>query len=227
MVSPEKAAQFAAIAAELDTSIRDNCHSCRASMQESQQAAPQDPRRSRFLLRLVVSRVSHLFVGEKASMPRSLIEGLDRYLNKALGEIVYEQLNGEANQLLYNLNIDDDKQMWEGIRRVPQWRRFVDTIFIRILFRFENFPKCKRTFMNILAMTMEEKSCFTFTEEHFTLVFEALFSDLWGQMKNEETRIQWEFLFGDGTVKRISQILRQGLSRHLAKQKPGVGSEKS
>jgi hypothetical protein len=183
------------------------------------EAAPHDPRRSRFLLRLVVSRVSHLFAGDKATMPRSLIEGLDRYLNKALGAIIYEELNAEADQLLYNLNIDDDKQMWEGIRKVPQWRRFVDTIFIRILFRFENFPKGKKTFMNILAMTMEERSCFIFGEDHFHQVFEALFSDLWIQIQREETRIQWEFLFGDGTVKRLGAILRQGLPRHL--NKPG------
>jgi len=211
MLAADKAAQFAVVADELDRSIEDNCQACRQSLQQSESGAPRDPRRSRFLLRLVVSRVSHLFVGDKAVMPRSLIEGLDRYLNKAIGSIMYEELNAEANQLLYNLNVDDDRQMWDGIRKVPQWRRFVDTVFIRILFRFENFAKGKKTFMSILAMTMEEQSRFAFGDDQFYLVFEALFADLWNQMQHEETRIEWDFLFGDGTVKRLEVILRSGL----------------
>ncbi len=217
MLPPEKAAQFALIADELERSIADNCETCQLSHPQPAEM-PRDPRRSRFLLRLVVSRISHLFAGDKATMPRSLIEGMDRYMKKAFGEVIYTELNAEADQLLYRLNIDDDKAMWDHIRANPQWRRFVDTIFIRILFRFENFPSGKKTFMSIMGMTTEELSRFNFTDDHFHMVFEGLFSELWIEMEDEEQRIRWDFLFGDGTSKRIQTILSQGLARWLKRK---------
>ncbi len=130
MLPPEKAEQFGRIALELEAAVAETYVDAPAP----EQPKAHDPRRNRFLLRLVVGRVSPLFSGDRPSMPRSLIEGLDRYLMKAFGPIIYEELNAEADQILINLNTNDDHAMWEGIRRAPQMRRFVDTIFIRILF---------------------------------------------------------------------------------------------
>jgi hypothetical protein len=120
--------------------------------------------------------------------------------------------------MLCNLNIDDDVQMWAGIRKNVQWRRFVDTIFVRILFRFESFTLGKKTFMNIVNMTMEEQSRFTFDEEQFFAVFEALFIDLWKDLQLEDQRIRWDFLFGDGAAKRLDAILNQGLVHWLKRK---------
>lgn len=175
----------------------------------------EDPRRRRFLLRLVASRVSHLCTGKTAVMPRSLFEGLDSYLIKAFGPAMYGESNAEANQMLGALDITDDARMWIGIRRNLQWRRFVDTIFIRILLRFENFPQGRKTFTNIIDMTMQEQSRFSFGEEQFFAVFEALFADLWTDLQDEDQRVRWDFLFGDGATKRLDAILNQGLARWL------------
>lgn len=225
LLPTEKAAQFDGISKGLDQAIDDNCQACRLQHQTVEESMPRDPRRTRFLLRLVVSRLSHLFTGKAPAMPRSLIEGIDRYLNKAFGQMIYDELNAEADQILYNLNIDDDTQMWEGIRRNPQWRRFVDTIFIRILLRFENFPLGKKTFMNILDFTMEDISRFSFTEEHFYTVFEALFVESWKDLQNPEQRLRWDFLFGDGAAKRLDAILNLGLVFWLKrKDKTVLGS---
>ncbi len=210
LLPPDKAEQFARIAEEISASVEDNCGACRRC-QISEAAAPRDPRRNRFLLRLVVGRVSHLFSAPKAPMPRSLIEGLDRYLKKAFGPIMYDELNSEAEQILCNLKAADDHAMREHIRRNPQLRRFVDTIFIRILFRFENFPVGKKTFTHILSDTMQEASNFSFQEEHFFLLFEALFRDLWLETRNDDQQVRWDFMFGDGTSKRIKSILTQGM----------------
>ena len=206
-----KAEQFNLIAEELTRSVEDNCQTCRLIHTKYGVKALRDPRRSRFLLRVVVGRVSSLFTGETAPLPRSLIEGLDRYLKKAFGDMIYGELDAEADELVYRINCDDDEKMWEAIRSNPQWRRFVDTIFLRILFRFENFPAGKKTFMSIVDRTMQESSPFVFNEEHFLLVFEALFSDLWGELQKEEQRIRWDFMFGDGTSKKIETILKLGL----------------
>jgi len=217
MLPPEKGAAFAMVADELIKSVGENCTACQAASHDIV-SSQRDPRRSRFLLRLVVGKVSHLFSGPRPMMPRTLIEGLDRYLKKAFGPMIYDELNAEADQLLYRLNCDDDKEMWRLIRENPDWARFVDTVFIRILFRFENFAHGKKIFMTILDTTMQEISKFNFTNDHFSAVFEALFSDLYEHMEMEEQRLRWDFHFGDGTCKRIGGILDQGLVNYLKKR---------
>jgi len=224
MLPPDKAAQFAGIADQLERSIADNCQVCRLSHQQAAAvaSAPRDPRRTRFLLRLVVCRVSHLFLGDKPMFPRTIIEALDNYLKKAFGLVIYEELNEDADRLLYQLNCDDDEEMWRRIQESREGRRFVDTIFIRILFRFENFTSGKKTFMTIIESVMQENARFTFKDDHFLSVFEAMFSNLWEGLENEDQRIRWDFSFGDGTSKRLSVILKQGLARWLKRRENKV-----
>ncbi len=215
MLPPDKANQFALVGDELKATILEKLDAV------AQTANARDARRNRFLLRLVLSRVSHLFSGSKATMPRSLIEGLDSYLIKAFGPIIYEELNNEADQILWNLHAGDDRELWDSINKNPPVRRFVDTIFIRILFRFENFAAGKKTFTSIVDRTMQDKSNFNFNEDHFFAVFEAMFNELWTEAQNEGQRIRWDFLFGDGTSARIVEILKQGLNRWLKRQAGG------
>jgi len=216
MLPPDKAAQLGALGEDLLKAVEDNCGACLQARKAPE--VERDPRRSRFLLRLVVGKVSHLFSGPKATMPRTLIEALDRYMKKAFGSMIYDELNAEADQLLFHLNCDDDKEMWQKIRENPDWARFVDTVFIRILFRFENFSHGKKVFMTNLDATMQDLSKRSFTEDNFFAVFEALFSDLYEHMEQEDQRLRWDFHFGDGTCKRISGILDQGLVNYLKKR---------
>ncbi|OIR07914.1 hypothetical protein GALL_97770 [mine drainage metagenome] len=218
LLPPDKGAQLTALAEQLLLGIDDNCAACQFTREQMLLPPPRDPRRNRFLLRLVVGKVSHLFSGPKASMPRALIEGLDCYLKKAFGPMIYEELNAEADQLLYRLNCDDDQEMWRRIRETPDWARFVDTIFLRILFRFESFPQGKKTFMTILDGILQERAHFNITDEHFFAIFEALFASLYDQLGSEEQWLRWDFHFGDGTSKRINAILEQGLARYIKRR---------
>ena len=219
LLPADKGDQFQLLAQQFLHGIDDNCAACRLKHgQVPAPPPPRDPRRNRFLLRLVVGKVSHLFAGPHACMPRSLIEGLDRYLKKAFGPMIYEELNSEADQLLYRLNCDDDKEMWQHIRDNPDWARFVDTVFLRILFRFENFPQGKKTFVTIVDTTMQEQSHFPLKDEHFSQIFEALFSSLYDHLSVEEQCLRWDFHFGDGTSRRVAAILELGLARYIKKR---------
>ena len=218
LLPPEKAAQFGAISEELKTLVMDKLD----AVAQNATAPARDTRRNRFLLRLVLSRLSHLFAGNKAILPRSLTEGIDTYLKKAFGPIIYEELNNEADQILWNLHTGDDRELWDSINKNPPVRRFVDTIFIRILFRFENFANGKKTFITIVDRTMQDKSNVSFNEDHFYAVFEAMFSNLWNEAQNEGQRVRWDFLFGDGTSARIIEILKLGLARWLKRRAGGA-----
>ncbi len=186
MLPPEKATQFRTIAKEIERLLDEHTRAFITSLPPDLQAAAlstRDPRRSRFLLRLVAGRVSHLFASKNPKLPKSVIEELDQFLRKAFGQVVYDELNNEADEMFRGIPSGDDEEMWRQIKATPHWRRFADTILIRILFRFENFPNGKKTFMLIVGRVMQDMSKFQFAEL-------ALQPDLPGLVRRPAVRAQ-------------------------------------
>ncbi len=220
LLPEEEKVKFARLAAELNQAVADNCAACqtvaRAEAEPSRVgvvskpsgAGFRDPRRQRFLLRLISARISHLFAGDKAILPKSVVEGMDRYMTKALGDIVYAELNREAEMLLEKLATDDDKQIWERIYESPDSRRFAETILIRILLKFENFQAAKRIFMSIVGMAMNEGSQFQMKDGHFHILFEGMFGDIAQNLRSESQRIVWDYQFGEETGKKLTVIFK-------------------
>ena len=189
LLPPDKAQQFRSIAKEIERLLDEHTRAFITSLPPDLQAAAlstRDPRRSRFLLRLIVGRVSHLFAGKNPKIPKSVIEGLDQFFIKAFGPVVYEELNNEADDMFRGIPSGDDEEMWRIIKATPHWRRFAETILIRILFRFENFAAGKKTFISIVDRTMQDKSNFSFNEDHFYAVFESMFNELWTEVMPAE-----------------------------------------
>jgi hypothetical protein len=214
LLPQDKAAQFRTIAKEIERLLDEHTRAFITSLPPDLQAAAlstRDPRRSRFLLRLIVGRVSHLFAAKNPKIPKSVIEGLDQFFIKAFGPLVYEELNNEADDMFRGIPSGDDEEMWRQIKATPHWRRFADTILIRILFRFENFTNGKKTFMLIVGRVMQDMSKFTFGDSHFYMIFQALFGDLLMELKTDEQRLRVDFMFGDGTSAKLMAILVEGL----------------
>lgn len=218
LLPAEEAEKFQRLAQQLNDAVRDNCASCQAAACASSPEATRigvvsgsnykDPRRQRFLLRLIAARISHLFIGEKAILPKSVAEGLDRYLKKALGDVIYSELNNEAENLLSRLGTDNDKEIWERIFADHDRRRFAETILIRILLKFENFATAKRIFISVVGMAMNEGGKFPLKDGHFHILFEALFTDVWRNLDNEGQRIMWDYQLGEHTSKRLQHIFK-------------------
>jgi len=163
--------------------------------------------RSMFLLRLIAGRFSHLFADpENPVFPRDVVKGFDNYLGKLLGGVLYEELNIEAQELLSNFNTDDDGEIWELIGLNDRHKRFAYNILIRILLKFEDFGWAKRNFMSILNNVTERGSRFAFEDQHFQLLFTALFSDLFKALWDDEQSLKLDFMFGDGTADRLNDI---------------------
>ena len=214
MLPADKGQQFRTIAKEIEKLLEEHTKAFIGALPPDLQAAAlstRDPRRSRFLLRLVAGRVSHLFASRNPKLPKSVIEGLDQFLIKAFGQVVYDELNTESDDMFRGIPSGDDEEMWRQIKATPHWRRFADTILIRILFRFENFANGKKTFMLIVGRVMQDVSKFTFNDMHFNLIFQALFGDLLMELQNDEQKLRWDFMFGDGTSGRLMNILVEGL----------------
>ena len=93
-------------------------------------------RRTKFVLRLLTARVSHLFrSGERAGqrLPWEFIHGFDAYLKKLLGSNLYLELNEESKDLLSVIDSDDDVTIWKKIYQDPKYRVFSLSILIRFL----------------------------------------------------------------------------------------------
>ncbi|OEJ68493.1 hypothetical protein [Magnetovibrio blakemorei] len=163
--------------------------------------------RSKFLLRLIAGRFSHLFSGsDNPIFPREVVMGFDNYLDKLLGEVLYSELNVESQELLSQFQTDDDGEIWKMIGKNDRHKRFAYNILIRILLKFEDFDWAKRNFISILNNVTERRSGFLFEDKHFQLLFTALFSDLFRALWDDEESIKLDFMFGDGTADRLDGI---------------------
>ena len=173
-------------------------------------AAPKrSERRYLFLLRLFISRVSHLFKSSgarKQAIPRQFVHGFDKYLNMLLGPSLYEQLNNEARKLLDAIGTDDDALIWREVLMNEQFRVFSLNILVRILLQFRNFKRSKQQFLSIVNSAIAESGTDLFSDRHFSMVFSSLFSDIFGIIGDANERADLDVMMGEGTSERIRQI---------------------
>ena len=164
--------------------------------------------RTKFLLRLIAGRFSHLFASKDGNsiLPREIVMAFDDYMIKLLGEVLYEELNGEAGELLSWFDTDDDDLIWREIGENDRHKRFAYNILIRILLKFEDFKWARKNFISIVNNYTEAKSGFMFEDKHFQLLFNALFSELFKVMWDDDEMVKLDFMFGGGTADKIDSI---------------------
>ena len=179
--------------------------------EESSSGKAGKDRRHLFLLRLFISKISHLFDddrGRKKVVPRQFVHGFDEYLRLLMGQNLYDQLNGEAKNLLEKIDSDDDALIWREIILIEEYRRFSFNILVRIIMKFRKFSENKRNFFIIVNKSFEKKVD-KFSERHFNIVFMTLFSDIFGLIEDAGELAKIDFMYGEGTGGIIIEIYNE------------------
>ncbi len=190
-----------------------------ASEADAETKASGDERRNKFLLRLLIGKISHLLsdhTGRRQIIPRAFLHGFDEYLQLLLGEHVYAELNPQAQELLDQISSDDDFHIWSRILDDDDYRCFSYKILGRILVKFGNFARGRRNFIGIINTAITDNMIGTakydgrdvFSESHFSLVFTTLFSDLFEAAQSEEGSEVLDTAVEKGTARIIREIYR-------------------
>lgn len=228
--TPELDAAVKELVREIETVIRTNllnfgnqvAEQTKASAPASKAAPKKESgNRTKFLLRLIAGRFSHLFASKSGTsiLPREVVMGFDNYLDKLLGEVLYEELNAEAGELLSWFDTDDDDLIWREIGENDRHKRFAYNILIRILLKFEDFNWARKNFISIVNNVTEPKTGFMFEDQHFQLLFNALFSELFKVMWDDDEMVKLDFMFGGGTAGKIDAIREEFKTYKAAWQK--------
>lgn len=191
-------------------------------------------RRQKFLLRLLVGKISHLLsdhLGRRQIIPRAFLNGFDEYLTMLLGDQHYDELNPRAEELLERISSDDDAHIWRVILSNKEYLNFSYTILSQILLKFRPFSRGKRNFMAIVNTVITDAlkaagkydGRDAFTDGHFNLVFATLFSDLFEAIDTDEGRAEMDTLIGQGTAAELD-IIRSEYRAYLHAQKAEEGA---
>ena len=173
-------------------------------------------RRAKFVLRLLIARVSHLFKSANKEshqkLPREFIHGFNAYLKKLLGANLYLELNKESKDLLGMIDSDGDALIWKKIYQNPKCRVFSLSILILFMQKFENFNRGKRYFMSIISASVMGEGARTGLEDflmdygQFNMVFGTMFSDIFKIMGDEKSAGGFDNTFGGGTWASLDLI---------------------
>ncbi|MBT3765695.1 MAG: response regulator [Rhodospirillaceae bacterium] len=178
---------------------------------------PASANRTKFLLRLTLVKISHLLTeleGIPNRIPRVFIRGLDEYLHKLLGDASYNALNPMAEKLFEKITAEEDEEIWQEIVADEDYKSFAFSILMKMLVKFDNFYSGMTTFLSIVNGTINslddkkkgQGQIDIFTEEHFSLFFVTLFSDIFDILRDKEQALLLDDQFTKGTADRLAKI---------------------
>lgn len=184
------------------------CQDCQMQLMGSgdvDEDAPPPPtagneKRRLFLLRLVSSKLSHLFdpVHNPNPMDRAYAMGLDLYFRRIFPQQVYVRLNGEAKQIL-GASGRDDVQVVNTVNTNPFFSAFMQNVLVRMVLTFKDYEAAKGLFMqdvnDALPSGYDEM-----TNEQFRVLMSALLFDVFMKGKSEMDGKLLDYRFGKGTA---------------------------
>ncbi|MBK1841959.1 hypothetical protein JHL17_31640 [Azospirillum sp. YIM B02556] len=197
-----------------------SCGGCHAPGEEPPQV-PTDGRRRDFVTRLMVSALRATLPDSMdpitgASFPQVIVPGLQSTLTALFYEKEWEAMNAGAIALFNRLGTDRDAEVWQRLAHEETLAVLADTPFIRVLLRFRQFHQQRQTFMRRMTDRLRDRH-FVFAEEHFQVLFDALFGRLRQGLRTELDRARTDIQYGEGTAEALLRIFDQ-FDKHRLEQ---------
>ena len=170
----------------------------------------EEGRRRDFVTRLLYSTVAGK-VPEIADpvtgnvFPRVIVPGLQANLAALFYEKEWEAMNADARSIFQLTRAERDEELWPRVSRHPTLPVLSHALFVRVMLRFKQFNFQRQSFIRRMASAVDPRA-FTFADEHFELIFEALFGHLREEIRTELGRARMDVRYGDDTSSHLLRI---------------------
>lgn len=170
----------------------------------------EEGRRRDFITRLMYGTVT-LRVPEFADpvtgnlFPRVILPGLQANLAALFYDKEWEAMNADARSIFQLTRADREEEVWPRVARHPTLPVLTHALFVRVMLRFKQFHFQRQSFMRRMTGAVDART-FTFADEHFELIFEALFGHLREEIRTELGRARMDVRYGDETSGHLLRI---------------------
>lgn len=170
----------------------------------------EEGRRRDFVTRLMFSTVTQ-HVPEIADpvtgnvFPRVIVPGLQANLTALFYDKEWEAMNADARSIFQLTRAEREEEVWPRVARHPTLPVLSHALFVRVMLRFKQFHFQRQSFMRRMASAIDART-FNFADEHFELIFEALFGHLRDEIRTELGRARMDVRYGDETSGHLLRI---------------------
>lgn len=113
-------------------------------------------------------------------------------------------MNADARSILQLVHAEREEEVWPRVTRHATLPVLTHALFVRIMLRFKQFHLQRQSFIRL--MTNVGPRTFSFADEHFDQIFEALFGHLRDEIRTELGRARMDIRYGDETAGHLMRI---------------------
>lgn len=173
-------------------------------------AGTEDGRRHDFVTRLLFSTISR-HVPESTDpltgtiFPRVIVPGLQANLTALFYDKEWEAMNADARSIFRHVRTEREEEVWPRVSSHATLPVLSHALFVRVMLRFKQFHFQRQSFIRRMATAVNPRT-FSFAEEHFDQLFEALFGHLRDEIRTELGRARMDVRYGDETSAHLLRI---------------------
>lgn len=168
-------------------------------------------RRRDFVTRLVFSHVVDSvpecidpMTGDR--FPRNMASGVKATLMSLFYDMEWAAMNSDAITIFRKLGTTRDEDIRHRIDDDETLPIVAGSVFVRVALRFRQFAFQRQAFIRRMSDQMRGRR-FSFTDEHFVLLFEALIGRLRADLGSELGRARFDMRYGEATSNALLHIL--------------------
>jgi hypothetical protein len=162
-------------------------------------------------LRLVCASFSGAFSESADYIPRSIIEGFDRFLEGVFGE-TYGLLNDKFEFIIQDFTDCPDERLWERIFADDFRYHMAIRVLHDLILKFGKYGAEKTFLINAINGEIPPGQRFLFNDRHFELVFLSLFYHLHHYASENQRLFDW--IYGEGAAETVTEIFTAHLPGH-------------